>query len=137
MEWLTLEVFDSDAAAWTWRDRHDEVLVSSAIGFGARYWEWHEHPFGVALEICLPDDAAVEAFRSAPSVRAALERAPNPANGVLVYRGRGGGAGAGVPRTPRPAPFAGAVALPEPEDRRSVTARTVLALPHPRAPFEA
>ena len=122
MEWLTLEVFDSGAAAWTWRISHEDSLVTAAIGLGARYWEWHEHQFGVALEMLLPDDDAVEAFRSLPAVRAALERAPDPVDGVLVYRGRGGGSGSRVPRRPKPSPRSDAVALPGPEDEPPVLA---------------
>jgi hypothetical protein len=116
MKWLTLEVFDSDAAAWSWRDRHADVLVGAAIGTGARYWEWHEHPYGVALEVCFPDDTAIDAFRASPAVRAALERAPDPVCGVLVYRGRGGGSGSSIPRRPRPRPSAGTIALPDPAE---------------------
>jgi hypothetical protein len=115
MDWLTLEVFDSESAAWAWRDRHSDVLVSAAIGVGATYWEWHEHRHGVAFEVYLPDEAAVAAFRASSAVRAAIERAPDP-NGVLLYRGRGGESGSLVPRRPRPSPLAGAVALPEPDE---------------------
>jgi len=114
MEWLTLEVFDAESAAWSWRDRHADQIVAAAITAGARAWEWQEFGFGVAFEVAFGTDAALEAFRSSPSVQAALDLAPDPVNGVLVYRGRGGGAGAGVPRRPRPRPSAGARALPEP-----------------------
>lgn len=116
MEWVTVEVFDSDAAAWTWRDQYADVLVIAAITAGAVCWEWHAHGCGVVLEVCLPDVAAVEVFQALPAVGAALEAAPDPVNGVLVYRGRGGGAGTGVPRRPWPHLGAGAVALPEPDD---------------------
>jgi hypothetical protein len=113
MEWLTLEIFDADSAAWAWRDRHDDDLVSVAISTGATYWEWHQHPYGVALEVCWPDEAGLDAFRFSPVVIAALERAPD-ASGVLVYKGRGGGAGASVRRPKRPPLGAGALAMPEP-----------------------
>ena len=75
-------------------DDDPDVLVAAAIAAGAVYWEWHEYAFGVALEVCFRTDAALEAFRTLPAVRAALERAPDPLRGVLVYRGRGGGSGA-------------------------------------------
>lgn len=114
MEWLTIEVFDEAHAAWLWRDRHADTIVSAAIATGAVYWEWHEFSFGVAFEACFHDDEAAEAFRILPAVRAAIELAPDPVNGVLVYRGRGGGSGALVPRRPRPYAGAGALALPEP-----------------------
>jgi hypothetical protein len=115
MEWLTLEVFDADSAAWAWRDRHEDDLVTVAISTGASYWEWHQHPYGVALEACWPDESALEAFRNSPVVAAALERAPDRASGVLIYRGRGGGSGASVRRPKRPPLGAGALALPEPD----------------------
>jgi hypothetical protein len=115
VEWLTVEVFDEEHAAWLWRDRNGDVLVAAAIAAGAVYWEWHEYAFGVALEVCFRTDAALDAFRTLPAVRAALERAPDPLRGVLVYRGRGGGSGARVPCRPKPLAGAGAVELPEPE----------------------
>jgi len=114
MEWLTLEVFDADSAAWAWRDRHYDDLVTVAISTGARYWEWHQHPYGVAIEVCWPDEVGLEAFRNSPVVIAALERAPD-ATGVLIYKGRGGGSGASVRRPKRPPMGAGALALPEPD----------------------
>jgi hypothetical protein len=114
VEWLTLEVFDEAHAAWLWRDRHADAIVSAAIACGADYWEWHEFRFGVAFEVLFRDEAAVEAFRTLPVVRATLELAPDPVHGVLVYRGRGGGAGVAVPRRPRPHVGAGALARPEP-----------------------
>ena len=115
MEWLTLEVFDADSAAWAWRDRHDDDLVTVAISTGATYWEWHQHPYGVALEVCWPHESGLDAFRHSPVVVAALERAPD-ASGVLIYKGRGGGSGASVRRPKRPPLGAGALALPEPND---------------------
>lgn len=114
MEWLTIEVFDGPAPAVSWRTGYGDALIGSAVSLGAVYWEWHEHRWGVVLELLFRDEVDVRAFRDVPVVRAALDAAPDPVNGVLVYRGRGGGSGAAVPRRPRPAPVAGAVALPEP-----------------------
>jgi hypothetical protein len=133
MEWLTLEVFDRDAAAWSWRIVHEDGLVAAAVGAGARYWEWHEHPYGVVFELLLPDDAAVEAFRSLPTVCAALERAPDPLTGVLVYRGRGGGSGSRMPRRPRPSPLSDALALERSDDDPRVL-QTCGAFEPPRVP---
>lgn len=116
MQWLTVEVFDGESAAWAWRDRHADQVVTAALSAGARSWEWHEHRFGVAFEVAFRSEDALEAFRSHPALLAALDAAPDRLNGVLVYRGRGGGAGAGVPRRPRPRPSAGALALPEPPE---------------------
>lgn len=117
MEWLTIEVFDGATPASGWRTRHGDALIESAVAFGAVYWEDHEHRWGVVLELLFPDTVDIDAFRALPPVVAALDAVPDPAAGLLVYRGRGGGSGAAVPRHPRPAPVAGAVALPEPENR--------------------
>lgn len=116
VEWLTIEVFDADAAAWAWRDRHGQDLVSLALSTAATYWEWHEHRYGVALEVCFRDEDARELFRRLAAVRAALELAPDPVSGVLVYRGRGGGAGSAARLGPRPFRGEGAHALPVPVD---------------------
>jgi hypothetical protein len=113
-EWLSIEVFDGAFPATLWRNAHGESLVEAALTNGAENWEWHEHRWGVVLEIAFSEEDRRDAFRTLPAVRAALDAVPDPVSGLLVYRGRGGGAGAGMPRRPRPAPVAGAAALPEP-----------------------
>lgn len=127
-EWLTLEVFDGVGAAWAWRDRNADVMTAAAVTAGALFWEWHEHPYGVALEVAFRSDNALELFRTSPAVRAALDRAPDPVSGVLVYRGRGGGSGAAVRRGPRPRVGAGALALPEPDGATATADDPVLLL---------
>jgi hypothetical protein len=47
-------------------------------------------------------------------VRAALDAVPDPAFGLITYRGRGGSSGARDPRKPKPIVGAGAAALPLP-----------------------
>jgi len=113
-EWLSIEVFDGAFPASLWRNAHGEALVEAAVTNGASEWEWHQHRWGVVLEIAFSDGQRRDAFRLLPAVRAALDAVPDPVSGLLVYRGRGGGSGAAVPRRPRPAPVAGAAALPEP-----------------------
>jgi len=113
-EWLSIEVFDGAFPATLWRNAHGEALVEAALTNGAMNWEWHQHRWGVVLEISFTEEDRREAFRSLPAVRAALDAVPDPVSGLLVYPGRGGGSGAAVPRRPRPAPIAGAAALPEP-----------------------
>jgi hypothetical protein len=113
-EWLSIEVFDGAFPATLWRNAHGEALVEAALTNGAMNWEWHQHRWGVVLEIAFTEEDRREAFRSLPAVLAALDAVPDPVSGLLVYPGRGGGSGAGVPRRPRPAPIAGAAALPEP-----------------------
>jgi hypothetical protein len=118
-EWWTIEVFHGDVfRATRWRDSYSSTLIEAAISNGAVDWAWTEHRHGVVFEVCFRQDANMQAFRSLPAVRAALDAVPDPVNGLLVYRGRGGGSGARRPRRPRPVAGAGAVALPEPEPER-------------------
>jgi hypothetical protein len=114
-EWWSIEVFDGAFPARRWKDAHSSSLFESAISNGAVDWGWHEHRWGVVLELAFERAEQWEAFRDLPSVRAALDAVPDPVNGLLVYRGRGGGAGAASRRRPKPFAGAGAVELPEPE----------------------
>jgi hypothetical protein len=113
-EWWSIEVFHGELPAGRWRDTYSSMLIELAVTAGATSWEWHEHRWGVVLEVEFGEDSEWEAFRAIPAVQAALDAVPDPVNGLLVYRGRGGGAGAVSPRRPRPAAGAGAMALPEP-----------------------
>jgi hypothetical protein len=118
-EWWSIEVFDSRIqAALRWKDSYRSQLVESAITSGAVEWAWIEHKNGVVFEVSFADEAHWEAFRGLPGVQAALDAAPDPVNGVLVYRGRGGGSGARWPRRPKPSAGAGAIELPEPVEER-------------------
>ena len=114
-EWLTIEVLDGEVPASQWRRAFESVLVESAITHEATYWDWHETPWGVVLEVAFEDDERLERYRGLPVVRAALDAVPDPLHGLIVYRGRGGGAGALVPRHPRPRPVADAAPLPTAE----------------------
>jgi hypothetical protein len=114
-EWWSIEVFDGASPARRWKDAYSSSLIESAISNGAVDWVWHEHRWGVVLELAFERDGQWETYRDLPSVRAALDAVPDPVNGLLVYRGRGGGAGAAARRRPRPFAGAGAVELPEPE----------------------
>jgi hypothetical protein len=120
-EWWSIEVFDAAAQpARRWKDAYQDALTEAAVTHGATYWEWHEHRHGVVLEVLFDSDDQWEAFRALPAVRAALDNAPDPVNGLIIYRGRGGGAGARKPRKPGPAPIASAVELPEPVEETVV-----------------
>jgi hypothetical protein len=114
-EWWSIEVFDGAFPARRWKDAHSSSLIESAVSNGAVDWVWHEHRWGVVLEIAFERDEQWEVYRLLPGVRAALEVVPDPVNGLLVYQGRGGGAGAPSRRPPRQFAGAGAVELPEPE----------------------
>jgi hypothetical protein len=107
-----------------WQDTYSNSLIESALTHGATNWEWHEHRWGVVLEVEFAEDHQWESFRALPAVRAALDAVPDPVNGLLVYRGRGGGAGSTSPRKPRPVTGAGAVALPEPGAEREISLTT-------------
>ncbi|WP_372663314.1 hypothetical protein [Amycolatopsis kentuckyensis] len=113
-QWLTIEVFDGESSASRWRLAHGDALTEAALTNGAEQWVWHEHRWGVVLEIEFASESRRDAFRGLPVVTAALDAVPDPARGLLVYPGRGGGAGSRMPRRPRPLPMAGAGAVPVP-----------------------
>ncbi|MEV6879898.1 hypothetical protein [Amycolatopsis sp. NPDC051128] len=115
--WLTIEVFDGESTATLWRLAHGDALTEAALTNGAEQWVWHEHRWGVVLEIEFRTEERRDAFRGLPAVTAALDAVPDPARGLLVYPGRGGGAGSRVPRKPRPLPMAGAGAVPVPTEQ--------------------
>jgi len=119
-EWLTIEVLDGNLPASEWRRAYDDVLIEAAVTNGAAYWEWHSTRWGVVLELVFEDVDRLERFRALPVVRAALDAVPDPAAGLIVYRGRGGGAGALIPRRPRVLPVAGSAPLPTAEPERLV-----------------
>ena len=115
MHWLTVEVVDggTPAAAWAraWHDR----LVEAAVTAGAVFWDEQEHRWGVVAEFAFADERRRDAFRRSAALLAALDAAPDPVNGVMVYPHRGGGAGIRQPRRPAPVRGAGAAALPVPD----------------------
>jgi len=79
---------------------------------GARFWDDHEHRWGVVLEFTFDDERARDAFADSPLLRAALDGAPDR---VLVYPHRGGGDGTRQPRRPRPLLRSGGAELPVPD----------------------
>src|SRR5437763_16482326 len=115
--WLSIEVFDGELSASRWRLAYGDALTEAALTNGAEQWVWHEHRWGVVLEIEFATEERRDAFRALPVVTAALDAVPDPARGLLVYPGRGGGAGTRIPRRPRPLPMAGAGAVPVPEEK--------------------
>ena len=82
---------------------------------GARFWDEHEHRWGVVLEFVFDEEVQRDGFRDSPAVRAALDATPDPVNGVLVYPHRGGGSGSRQPSRPHPRAGGGTAALPEPD----------------------
>ena len=118
-EWWSIEIFDSQIqAALRWKDSYRDQIVQAAITSGAEDWQWVEHKAGVVFEVSFADEDSWERFRARPGVQAALDGAPDPVSGVLVYRGRGGTAGSRQPKRPKPSAGAGALELPEPVEQR-------------------
>ncbi|MGH3720959.1 MAG: hypothetical protein ACRDRI_19345 [Pseudonocardiaceae bacterium] len=118
--WLSIEIFDGTFPASGWRRAHGDNLTETAITNGVLRWEWHEHQWGVVIELEFTGEQERDRFRELPAVRAALDAVPDPVSGLLVYPGRGGGSGARVPRRPRPLPMSGAGARPPPDDEQYV-----------------
>lgn len=134
-EWWSIEVFDAaELPARRWKDSYQDKLTEAAVAFGAMSWEWHEHRYGVVFEVLFESDQQWEAFRALPAVRSALDGAPDPLNGLIIYRGRGGGAGPRKPRKPKPAPSASAMARPEPTEERVLRLTAVTGPEAPEAP---
>jgi hypothetical protein len=130
-EWFSIEVFDGAFSAQQWADAYGDDLVWLAQRHSAADWEWHQHSWGVVLELELADEESWDAFLSSPLVRAALDAVPDPAFGLITYRGRGGSSGARQPRRPKPFAGAGAAALPlpsEPEQHERLESRPLVLL---------
>ena len=115
MEWWSIEVFHGPVPAARWKDAHGALLIEAALTNGAVDWAWHEHRWGVVLELAFPDEWRWAFFYELPAVQAALDAVPDPVSGLAVHRGRGGTTGTRLPRHPRPLAGAGAVELPEPD----------------------
>jgi hypothetical protein len=68
-EWWSIEVFDAtELPARRWRDAYEDTLIEAAVTHGARYWEWHEHRYGVVFEVLFDSDE--HAGRLDPVLRA-------------------------------------------------------------------
>ena len=134
-EWWSIEVFDAaELPARRWKDSYQDKLTEAAVTFGAMSWEWHEHRYGVVFEVLFESDQQWEAFRALPAVRSALDGAPDPLNGLIIYRGRGGGAGPRKPRKPKPAPSASAMSRPVPAEEPLLRVAGITGPEAPQAP---
>jgi hypothetical protein len=112
--WWSIEVFDGPARpARAWQDALGGALTEAAVTNGAYDWKWHTHTWGVLFEIAFASDERWHTYRDLPVVRAALDAAPDPVHGLMIYPGRGGSAGRNLPRKPRPIAGAGAAPLPQ------------------------
>jgi hypothetical protein len=114
-EWWSIEVLHGEFSAFRWQEQHDDALIEAALTNGAADGAWHAAQWGVVFKICFENEHEWERCRGLAAVRAALDGAPDPVNGLLIYRGRGGAAGPREPRRPKPAPSAEAISSPEPQ----------------------
>ncbi|HEY3470032.1 MAG TPA: hypothetical protein VGL47_33210, partial [Amycolatopsis sp.] len=69
--WLTIEVFDGELSASRWRLAYGDALTEAALTNGAEQWKWHEHRWGVVLEIEFGSAERRDGFRRLPVVTAA------------------------------------------------------------------
>ena len=113
-EWFSIEVLDGSIPARPWVEGRGDRIIEAALWHGATEWHWHWTPWGVVLELELPDEVAWENFKTETIVQAALDAVPDPVNGVMLYRGRGGSSGVRDPKRPRPLSGAGSAELPLP-----------------------
>jgi len=120
MDVWTIEVADGPTmSARSWRRAHGELLTEAAITHGAQEWTWVVRDWGVLLEVTFADESDWLRFRATPAVRAALDAAPDPVNGMWVYSGRGGSSASRVPRRPKPRSQSDGAPMPEPEPEPS------------------
>jgi hypothetical protein len=84
MEWWLIEVLDGALSATQWKATHSSSLIESAIASGAVDWVWHEHRWGVVLEVAFNDEGQRAVFRDLPGVRAALDAVPDRVDGLVV-----------------------------------------------------
>lgn len=117
---ISIEVMDAAFPASRWRHAYGDILTRTAVSYGVREWRWHEHSWGVVLELGFADEHAFERFMSNAGVRAALDSVPDPVSGLVIARGWGGTSGSRQPRRPRPHAGAGAAEVPVPRERKRI-----------------
>jgi hypothetical protein len=133
--WWSIEIFDAERAGYLsadrWRDVFSPALIEAAITNGAFDWNWVRTDWGVVFEVAFGEYDAWSVFRDLPVVRAALDAAPDPVNGVTFYPGRGGGSASRVPRKPKPIAGAGGAPLPDLPDPVLLTETLIERPPRP------
>ena len=68
MEWWSIEVLNGRSSAARWKDANGTLLIEAALTNGAVDWAWHEHRWGVVLEVAFPDEWRWEFFDALPAV---------------------------------------------------------------------
>jgi hypothetical protein len=111
---MSIEIFNGTYAAQLWAESHTDSLIESAIMHGATDWERNKTAWGVVIELEFESDQAWKRFRTSQQMRDILDRTPDPANGVLIYKGRSldGGSTAKRPRKPRSGAGGALLSLP-------------------------
>ena len=107
---MSIEVLDGAFPASQWKDAHGDNLIETAIWEGALDWRWHPQSWGITFEVEFRDEECWERFRASVIVRTALETAPDPRTGIIIYQGRGS-SGPREPRRPRPLIGSGSAAV--------------------------
>ncbi len=115
---MSIEVFNGPFAASLWADAHNDPLVETAVTFGATDWELKRTAWGVVFEVAFKTETYWELYKDSEAVRNALQTAPEPETGVLIYRGRSLDTGNHKPRKPKPKSGSGANALALPIEFR-------------------
>ena len=114
--WLSIEVLDSfktgsSGQASQWVDTHGDALAEAALTTQATDFEIKRTAWGAVFEVAFKTDAECENFKNLDVVKLALQNAPDPKTGVLIYRGRSTDAGTPNPRKPKPKTGSGSAAL--------------------------
>jgi hypothetical protein len=111
---MSIEIFNGSYAAQLWADKHVDSFIETAIIHGAIDWDRKKTAWGVAIEIEFDSELQWKEFRNAAAIRVLLDNAPDPVNGVLIYRGRSldGGSTARRPKKPRSDAGGAAIDLP-------------------------
>jgi len=117
---MSIEVFNGSYTASLWADAHNDALVESAVTAGAIDWDLKRTAWGVVFEVAFRTEAEWELYKLSEAVRMALQTAPEPETGVLIYRGRSLDTGPISPRKPKPKVGSGANALALPTEWRII-----------------
>jgi len=121
--WMSIEIFNGAFGAHMWADAHGDALIETALSTGAIDWELKRTAWGVVFEVAFPTEAGWQHYKLTDAFRNALQTAPDPYRGVLIYRGRSLDSGNASPRKPKPRIGSGSAALtltPSPRDEFAV-----------------